>query len=140
MGATYLAMGRFEEAIQQYQTALSIDPAYGKALASLAGLLAVNADARDARAKELHDRGLRLLVLGDIPNAIRSFKSSLEIQNSPDTWLSLAISYERVEKWEEAIGAYNALTITGQNNARYLEAAAKKLRDIHMKRDEVEGS
>ena len=131
------------DAIQQYQTALSIDPTYGKALASLAGLLAVTADARDARAEELHDRGLRLLVLGDIPNAIRSFKSSLEIQNSPDTWLSLAISYERVEKWEEAIGAYNALAIAGQNDIRYSKTAAEKLRQIRTKRDrqiKVEGS
>ena len=36
MGATLLAMGRFNEAIEHYQKALSVDPTYEKALASLA--------------------------------------------------------------------------------------------------------
>ena len=53
MGATLLAMGRFNEAIEHYQKALSVDPTYEKALASLEGLLAVSTDARIARAEEL---------------------------------------------------------------------------------------
>jgi tetratricopeptide (TPR) repeat protein len=143
MGATFLAMGHFGDAIEHYQKALDLDPTYEKAQLSLEGLLAVNADLRDARAEEHHEAGLKFLVLGEIPKAIASFKSALEIQSSPETWLSLGICYERLQKWEEAVGAYSALAVAGKNKRGYVETAAKKLSEIRTKMrksNKIEGS
>jgi len=127
MGATYLAMGRFVEAIDAYQRALQVDSTYVKARESLEGVLALKDTERDPRAEKLRKLGLNWMIVGDLDKAIAHLKKSLELQNDPQTWMGLGVALERKEDWEGAIRVYEVLRIVGESG-RYEEAAEEKIR------------
>ena len=132
IGATYLAMGRFLDAVDAYQRALAIDPEYKKSKEALEGVLSITAEDRDHESEEAHKRGLRFLVKGQIPEAIESFKMSLSFQNAPDAWLALGMAYERANRWEEAQDAYEALKLVGKET-RFSKTAEAQLAQIQIR-------
>jgi protein O-mannosyl-transferase len=129
IGATLLAMGRFVEAVDAYQRALQIDSTYTKSRESLDGLLALQSQARDPKAEKLRKQGLNLMILGRLDEAVASLKSSLELQNDPQTWMGLALTYERIEDWEGALRAYEILKQLAKEG-KYTETAEEKIRSL----------
>ena len=101
------------EAIGAYRRCLAIDPGYERARLSLAALLAVQGQEWDPKAESLHKRGLRLLVEGRLQEATEAFIAALDRQVRPETYLSLALTYERREAWRQALEAYGVLMQAG---------------------------
>lgn len=128
-GATYLAMGRFVEAVREYQTALGIDSTYVKARDALEGLVAVAGSARDERAEQLYKEGLLLLVGGRVHEAVVHLQSSLAVQSWPQTWLSLGMAHERLEQWGAAAQTYRVLAIAGAGTP-FAVTARQRLREL----------
>lgn len=124
-----MAMGRFVEAVDAYQRALQIDSTYTKSRESLDGLLALQSQARDPKAEKLRKQGLNLMILGRLDEAVASLKSSLELQNDPQTWMGLALTYERIEDWEGALRAYEILKQLAKEG-KYTETAEEKIRSL----------
>lgn len=128
-GATYLAMGHFVEAVREYQKALAIDSTFARARDALDGLVAVVDSERDEGAERLHKEGLLLLVGGGVEEAISRLEASLSLQSWPQTWLSLGMAHERVERWEGAEQAYRALELAGAGTP-YAVTARQRLREL----------
>lgn len=127
MGATFLAMGRFVDAVAAYQRALQIDSTYVKARESLDGLLALQNEERNPQAEKLRKQGLNLMIAGRLDEAIASLRSALELQNDPQTWMGLGIAYERKENWGAALRVYEILRQAGPGG-KYVETAEEKIR------------
>ena len=134
MGATYLAMGRFADAADSFQRAVDIAPNYEKARESLEGVRAIDSKVEENAAKLLED-GLRLLVAGRVPAAIERLKSSIQLQRTPDAWMTLALCYQRLGKVEEAERAYETL-ISMFPNTGFAVKAKSKLREMMFLRDQ----
>jgi len=113
MGATYLAMERFDEAVAAYEKTLAIDPEYEQARVSLEGARALKAQRGQEGAAELQRRGLIALIQGDLPQAVRLLNESLAIRPLAKTYLALAQVHERLEDTEAALAVYRTLLETG---------------------------
>jgi tetratricopeptide (TPR) repeat protein len=109
MGASYLKMGSFTEAVHAYQRAVRVDSSYLKSRDALDALLALQEDAGSSRAKELYKRGLVQFAAGKSAEAVVSFSESLAIHSLDRTWHALALAYERLETWEDAAKTYEVL-------------------------------
>ena len=110
-GATYLSMERNLEAIESYGKALDIDSTYAKSRDALDALLALQEQERDPRAKALHKKGLQLLVLGRLDEAVEHLNGAIEIQVVPEYYMALGIASERLQDWETALQAFETLKI-----------------------------
>jgi tetratricopeptide (TPR) repeat protein len=109
MGATYLAMGRFDEAVAAYEKTLAIDPEYEEARAALEGVRALTEQAGQGEAEDLQRRGLIALVRGDLPQAVVLLNESLTKGSMPRTYIALAQVYERMQNTEAALAVYRSL-------------------------------
>lgn len=109
MGATYLAMERFDEATAAYEKTLAIDPEYEQARASLEGVIALKNEERQKLAKDLQRRGLIALVQGHLERAVALLNESLEKGPLPGTYMALAQAYERLGNIGAALAVYRAL-------------------------------
>ena len=134
-GAALLAMGRSAAAVEEYRRALRINPAYAPAREALEGLLAVGGGERDPQAESLHKRGLAALVGGRLAEAESRFRASLNLQSWPDTWLSLALSLERMGRTEEARSAYASLALAGRGT-RFERTARRRLSQLGLEGEE----
>ncbi len=112
-----------------YQKALDVDPSYRKSREALEGLLAFQIDERDPEAQRLYKLGLQQLVSGKIEGAAGNFKTSLEIESYPATWLALGTAYRRLGKNVEARQAFAALSIAGRGTA-FEGTAEQALREM----------
>ena len=114
MGASYLKMGSFTEAVHAYQRAVRVDSSYLKSRDALAALLALREDAGSSRARELYKRGLVQFAAGKSAEAVVSFSESLSIHSLDRTWHALALAYERLEAWENAAQTYEVLEMVAK--------------------------
>ena len=109
IGATYLAMERFEQAAAAYEKVLALDPEYEKARASLEAIVALRQEAGQKEAKDWQRRGLVALIRGDLPQAVILLNESLARQPLPSTYMALAQAYERLEDLGAALVTYRTL-------------------------------
>ena len=117
-------MGRSDEAIQAYQTALRFDSTYVKAREALQALLAFQPK-RGEDATSLHKQGLLALWNGQLPFAIACLQGALEIERSAGTLMALGTAYERDGNIGAAINAYREIA-TSYRNAIYAPTASRK--------------
>lgn len=131
LGIAYTEMGRFDEAIQQYLTALVLQPEYANAHNNL-GLA--------YHKKGLFDKAMQAyqLSLGLAPNdpdthynlgiiyvdqgrfneAIMHFRAAIELKpNYSDVHINLGIVYYKQGRFEEAINEYKAAEKLKQNDS-----------------------
>jgi tetratricopeptide (TPR) repeat protein len=109
MGATYLAMERFDEAVAAYEKTLGIDPEYEQARASLEAIAALRQEAGQKEAKDWQRRGLVALIRGDLSQAVILLNESLAKQPLLGTYMALAQAYERLDNTRAALAVYRAL-------------------------------
>ena len=124
MGATLLTMGRSEDAIEAYRTALRLDSTYVKAREALEGLLAFRQKG-GGDATSLYKQGLQALWAGQIEFAIARLQAALEKQRSAATLMALGIAYERLGDTGAAIHAYRDLALSFSETVSAATAARK---------------
>jgi tetratricopeptide (TPR) repeat protein len=132
MGAAYLAMGRNREAIAAYGRALQIDSTYARARQSLEALLALQQTERQSQANALHQKGLLLMIGGQVEQAVEAFRNSLDIQPWEETYMALAQAHERLEDWEQASQAYAELLALSPQGA-FAQRARQRLEELRGK-------
>ena len=108
IGSTLLAMGRSNEAILAYRTALGFDSTYVKSREALEGLLAFQPK-KGEHAQYLHKQGLLALWNGQLALAISCLQGALAIERSAGTLMALGTAYERDGDIGKAIGVYREI-------------------------------
>ncbi len=128
-GATLLALGRHDEAVRNYEAALRIVPDYEPAVASLAGLRALQGVQRDPRAERLKRGGLAALVAGDMQAAEKGLRASLAIESDDRTLLALGLVLERQQRDTEAVSLYQK-RIHSATSSTTVDGARRRLESL----------
>ncbi len=102
--------GDLEKALRKIDTSLDVNPSVAKSHVL---------------------KGRILLEMGEIGLAQRSFETALAIEpNNVDAHYYSGLSYERLTKFEEALGHYRAAAAIDVYNDQYVVAAAETLIDL----------
>ena len=124
-GSTYLAMGRYDEAIISYRKALKVDSTYAKSREALEALLTLRQKQRDPGANALLKSGLQLLWAGRLKEAAGQLQRSAEVQPLPVTYHALAQTYSRLGRWLQAKSAYETVIALGPKSKRAATARSE---------------
>jgi Flp pilus assembly protein TadD len=133
MGATHLAAGEYLRAVEEYQQALQLDSSYALARDGRDAAAAMFEQQQSPQADLLRKQGLNLMVSGQVGAAIQRFRRALELKPEPQTWMALALAYERQGDWASARRTY-ALLAQLDPDQPYARAASKRLRELEEQR------
>lgn len=112
IGASYAAMGRWNDAIEADQKAIGLDPSLEIARNNLkAAQVAVNAQQPNgntaaATPEQLVEQSLHLYQAGDYRGSIRAAQAALKLQpRMAQAWNNIAAAHAAMREWDAAISA-----------------------------------
>ncbi len=125
-GAVLLSAGDYVAAVEHYQQALQLDPGYALAQEGLEAAAARLQREHSPEADRLRQLGLKLMVDAQLDEAITHLRQALRLQSDPQTWMALAMAYERQGANEQAARTYAVLANLARGQP-YAETALRRL-------------
>jgi tetratricopeptide (TPR) repeat protein len=74
-------------------------------------------DALSAEARRFYDRGVKLFGRGQYQSAMAAFTAALHMSGAPELHYNLAVSAERLQRWQEASDHYRAYLAAAEDPA-----------------------